>query len=445
MYPKKNKYNRYNKGSKKKGHNITIDVDLIPKMKEFEKNPPPISGFKISRMEYLISLIITHKQDKHPGAYSLLNMQYMQNVVPQANDYLDFLLDKNIIERINYLAGRNSYMYRLIKEGKTEYRAISDKNLVNRIEYNKEEIKKRNSKKYPALNSFIRRVKIKYEEALKTVELTYQENIKKGYEKAERRRTFSLAEIDRIASGKIFIKVNPTNGRLDSNFTRLPSELVQHLTIDSNALIEIDIRCSQPFFVTSLFNPTSEILTIMNRFLGRAITMSVILLHISECEDVKRYSSLVITGEFYEYMMEQFKENDIAFIDRNDLKEQMYIVLFGKITAYKYNKAARLFKSLFPNVQKLFDTIKMGNHNKLAILLQRIESHTIIKRTAQNILDKLPGLPFLTKHDSLLPTQNCLPDEVDKVKSIMLSTIKEVTGLTPQLKIKSCANLKIRG
>src|ERR1035437_5017940 len=112
MYPKKNKYNRYNKGSKKKGHNITIDVDLIPKMKEFEKNPPPISWFKISRMEYLISLIITHKQDKHPGAYSLLNMQYMQNVVPQANDYLDFLLDKNIIERINYLAGRNSYMYR---------------------------------------------------------------------------------------------------------------------------------------------------------------------------------------------------------------------------------------------------------------------------------------------------------------------------------------------
>ena len=441
---KKKKLNRYNKKSKTKRYNILIAVDLIPWIKELEQNPPSIIGFTISRMEYIISLIISHKQDKHLGAYSVLKMEYIQNVVPQANDYLDFLLDKNIIERINYFAGRNSYMYRLLNEGKTEYRAITDKELINRIENNREEMKKRNSKKYPILNSFIRKVKIDYEEAIKTVELTYQENIRKGNEKAEGRRTFSLGEINKIDSRDIYIKINDTNERLDSNFTRLPSELVPHLTIDGNSLTEIDIRCSQPFFSSTLFFPKPEIINVLNDFLGRSHTMSVLSLHIYDCVDVKLYSSLVITGKFYEYMMEKFKENDIAFIDRDDLKEKMFIVLFGKREAFIYNKAARLFKELFPNVQKLFDLIKKDEHNMLSVLLQRIESYTIIKRTVQNVISELPGLPFLTKHDSLLPSQNYLPDEVNKVKLIMLSTIREVTGLTPQLKIKSDSNLKIR-
>ncbi len=420
-----------------KRYNILIAVNLIPKMKEFEHNPPPITGFAISRMQYLISLILSHKQDNHPDAYSLLNMGYMKNVVYNADQYLNFLREQKIIKWINYLKGRNSRMYRLINEGKTEYRAISDRKLIFKIEKNRRNIQLRNSKKYPALNNFIHKVEIAYEAALKTVEFEYTKNIKEGYAKAEGRRTFSLAEIDKIQSGVIYIKVNPTNGRLDSNFTRLPSELVKHLTIDGNALIEIDVRNSQPFFVAPLFNPTPEILNIMNRFLGHSFTMYVISLQISECEDVKLYTSLVISGDFYEYMMEKFKENGIAFRDRDDFKDQMYVVFFGKTTAYKYNKAARLFKALFPNIQKLFDTIKKDEHNKLSILLQRIESYTIIKRTAQNILSELPGLPFLTKHDSLLPSKIFISDEADKVKAIMLSTIKEVTGLTPQVRIKT--------
>jgi hypothetical protein len=417
---------------KVKKYNQLIAVNLIPKMKEIQQNPPPIIGFTITRLQYLISLILTHKQDNHPGSYSLLNMGYLKNIIPRSDEYLNFLKDQNIIEWKNYSAGRNSRIYRLVNEGRTEYRTITDMRLVNRIETNRRNIQRQNSKKYPALNEYIHKVGINYNAALNTIESEYQK------ERNEGRRTFSLAEIEKIQSDEIFIKVNKTNGRLDSNYTRLPAELIQHLTIDGKHLIEIDIRNSQPFFAATIINPTPEIEALMTSFLGHSLTMFVKSLQIAECKDVKLYASLVTKGEFYDpFLMEKFKENGIEFKDRDDLKTQMFIVFFGKVNADKYNPAARLFKSLFPNILRMFDAIKQDQHNQLSIFLQRIESYTILQRVAKKILSELPGLPFLTRHDSLLPSGIMITDNVEKVKNIMLSVIKEVTGLTPQVRIKN--------
>lgn len=430
---------------KVKRYNQLIAVNLIPKMKEFEQNPPPIPGFTISRTEYLLSLILSHKQDNHPGAWSVLNMQYMENVVRSAGKILIYLKDQKIIEWQNHFAGRNSRLYRLINEGKTEYRAITDKKLIFRIEKNRQKIKLRNSKKYPALNEYIHRVGIDYQEALKTIEKTYRKNIIEGNIKAESRKTFSLSEIEKIQAGEIYIKVNPTNKRLDSNYTRLPGELVQHLTMDGKALTEIDIRNSQPFFAACLFNPTPEILNIMNKILGRSLTILAISLQISECKDVKLYRSLVISGDFYEYLMNKFKENGIYFKDREDFKEQLFTIFFGEISAKRFSKAVRLFAKEFPNVQKLFETIKKDEYNLLSILLQNIESFVILDNVAQKILCELSGLPFITKHDSLLPAGILASDQPDKVKEIMLSTIKEVTGLMPHVRIKNCLKTEKKG
>lgn len=414
-------------------------------MNEFEANPPQITGFSISRLQYIIHLIISHKQDKHIGAYSLLNMNFMLNVIPKANEYLNFLKEEGIIEWINYSAGRNSRMYRLVDEGHVEYRTITDKKLIYRIEKNKCKIKKQNSKKYPELNKHIRNVEINYDEAVKTIESTYQRNIEEGNIKAEGRRTFSLAEINKIKSGQIYIKCNKTNGRLDSNYTRLPSELIQHLTIRGNSLIEIDIKNSQPFFASCLLNPTPEIEHLMNRVLNKSFTMLVKSLKVSDCKDVKLYTSLVTSGCFYEpYLMEKFIENGINVKDRDDLKDKLFVVIFGKKNAHIYNPAARLFKNLFPSVQRFFDLIKKDNHNQLAILLQNIESNIILERVAKNIKNDLPELPFITRHDSILPSGIFVTSDGDKVKNIILSTINEVTGLMPDVKIKSIMKENIR-
>ena len=177
----------------------------------------------------------------------------------------------------------------------------------------------------------------------------------------------------------------------------------------------------------------------MRRFLGNSMTIFIKALNISECVDVKKYTSLVTTGKFYDFMMTKFREHNIAFTDRKDFKQQLFIVFFGTCNAYIYNPAAKLFKRIFPNVQRLFDVIKKEHYNKLAIFLQRIESYTILERVAKNIELELPGLPLLTKHDSLLPFVSSgimVNRDIDRVQEIMVNTIKEVIGFAPQGRMK---------
>jgi hypothetical protein len=424
--------------SKQKRYNQLIAVDLIDKIKQIEENPPSIPGFTISRLKYLIHLILSHKQKKYKGSYSELNMKYMSNVVPQAEEYLNFLRSEGIIEWINYSARRNSRLYRVVNEGKTEFRTITDQKLIRRIEQNRKNLSVRNSKKYPFLNKWIHKAEIDTEEAFKTIENKYFEDIQKNDPKADGRRTSSLGLLSRIESGEIYIKVNTTNYRLDSNFTNLPKELLPHITINGNHLIEMDISNSQPFFSSCLFEPTKEIEDVIRNYLGESFIIFIKSLNLSNYEDVILYRSLVQTGKFYEHMMNKFKENNIPYTDRSDVKEQLFVVLFGKPTAYRYNPAAKLFKEEFPNVQILFDHIKKKNKNRLAILLQRIESYVMLEKVAVTIAKELPDLPFLTRHDSILPIKLFVAGSgnTEKIRIILVNTIKEVTGMIPQGRMK---------
>jgi len=285
-----------------------IAVDLIPFIEELKQNPPSIKGFSISRMEYLISLILTHKQKTHHGAWSLLYMQYLRNLVPQAEEYMNLLKERGIVQWRNHSVGRNSRLYRLKEEGRTEIRTITDHQQIRRIEQTYTNIHKRNSRKYPRLNKFIHQVRLDDIGAMRTVELTYQAGLLTDPASAESRRTYSIGEIGRIQADQIYIKCSATNGRLDSNFTRLPSELVRHLTIEDMSLSEIDIRNSQPFFAAAMMNPTSEIEGLMKRYLGRKLTRLAKSMQISECDDVKLYTSLVLAGSLYEFMMEKARK-----------------------------------------------------------------------------------------------------------------------------------------
>lgn len=353
-------------------------MDDLP---ELEILAPDIVGFSIERLKYLISVIVSHKKDKHPGAYSQLNMQYLKNIVPKADKYLNYLREMGIIEWINYSAGRNSRMYRITKhyEDKPEFRTITDNYLIRRISQNDKRIKLRNSKKYPELNRFVYQVKIDVNAAMQTIERTCQDNINSDDEKtrmkAKARRTFSIAEILKIQSGQIYIKVSSTNGRLDTNYTRLPSELIKHLSINGKPLNELDIKNAQPFFAIGLFSPLPEI----QKLIGQSFIMYAKSLQLTEKEDVILYTYLVVRGKFYDYMMKKFWLNEIPFADRQDLKEQIFTIFFGKNNSVNYSPAVKIFAEEFPNVFRLFSAIKKQKHNKLAILLQRIESRIMWK------------------------------------------------------------------
>jgi len=243
---------------------------------------------------------------------------------------------------------------------------------------------------------------------------------------------FSLAEVEKIITGQIRIKVYTTNFRYNTNFTRLPRELVQHLTINGRPLIELDIRNSQPFFAIALFDPTPEI----QRIMGHSLTMSAKRLKLHDTLDFKVYRLLFVKAKFYDFMKEQFGLNGILFTDDEDFKDQIFGVFYNKNCSIHYCPAVRLFERLFPHVYEFFALIKQDNHAKLPNLLTRIESLIMLDHVVPKIIDEFPELPFITKHDSLLPAGLMITEEADKIKLLMKEEIRKIVGFAPEIKIK---------
>lgn len=411
-------------------------------MEEIRRNPPAIPGFTMDRLLYLIYLIVSHRQEPHPGSYSVLNMAYLETVVPKAHLYLNYLRDSGIIEwknHANYDSLRHSRLYRLTPkhEGETVYRTLNDAKLSHSVALHNASVKKKNSRAYPQLNKWVYKVRINETEARAAVERQYNQNTGLNKLNAARIRTFGHDEIDKIVRKEIYIRVNKTNGRYDTNFTRLPGYLVPYLTINNSSLVEIDIANSQPFFAACAFNPTSEIAGIIRK---SSLYQKYSPIDI-DTQDIKEYTKLVTSGRFYDFMMSKFDEARITYYDRADFKEKLFLVYFGRVDTKYITRAVRLFGQLFPTVARFFTEAKTGQHNQLAILLQKFESYTMLKKVAPAIASKYPDLPFITKHDSLLPAEHLnglliQENRVEEVKDLIQDVIENTTGLRPIVRIK---------
>lgn len=419
-------------------HHFLLPVSLLPLLDDIGKNPPPIIGFDLSRLKYLITLILTHKQENRRFSYSVLNMKIMSRIIPKATYYLRFLKDLGIIEWREYSSGRNSRLYRMTRcyDGEVVFRTITDQNLIRRIESGIRQLRYQNSKKYRKLNQYVLMVELDAEAAYNTIEVTYQamkiSSEKEIRVKADSHRSYSLGEVQKIISKQIYIKVNTTNYRYDTNFTRLPSELVKHLHIKGTHFKELDIVNSQPFFSSGLFNPTPEI----QKLMSSSLIMFAKSLYMSNKEDINEYVSLVISGRYYDFLMKKFIENGLRFVDRQDFKEKLFTVYFGENRAAVYNPAVRLFETIFPNVWLLFKKIKKPSYNRLAILLQKMESHTMLNHVASRIVNKFPCIPFLTKHDSILLPANLSEDTFEQIQMLLENTVEDIIGYRPALKVK---------
>lgn len=421
---------------------VHIPKLLLPILREIKRNPPAIPGFTMDRLQYLIYLIVSHRQEPHPGSYSVLNMAYLENIVPKAHLYMNYLRDSGIIEwknHANYEGMRHSRLYRLTPkhEGKTVYRTLKEKKLEHLVDIHNISVKKNNSRAYPQLNRWVYKVRINEAEARAAVEREYIANVQRNKLNADRVKTFGHDEIDKIIRGHIYIRVNKTNGRYDTNYTRLPGYLVPYLTINNSPLVEIDIANSQPFFAACAFNPTNEITAIMRK---SSLYQKCSPID-TDTQDIKEYTNLVTTGRFYDFMMGKFDEAKIPYWDRADFKEKLFLVFFGRVDTKYTTRAVRLFSQLFPTVASFFSDVKFNQHNQLAILLQKFESYTMLKKVAPAIAAKFPDLPFITKHDSLLPAHNLtgiiLPrSKVEEVKTLIQDEIEKTTGLRPIIRIK---------
>ena len=112
-----------------------------------------------------------------------------------------------------------------------------------------------------------------------------------------------IASATRIINGDIFYSIDSTSGRFHSNATNCPKGFRPYLRVNGEPLVNIDVKNCQPYLSTIILtNPGKASAYTENP----AFVMLLQTLKVSHKEDVKKYISLVINGNFYEHLMTEF-------------------------------------------------------------------------------------------------------------------------------------------
>jgi len=429
--------------------NITL---LLPRklhetfLKGFiEDHYPNISGYTFNRLLAIVHTISSHiskdEDDKYRG-WSPLVMKYLRERVPRADLYIKYLIQHKIIERDNYYIVREkAYKYRFTDEYLSQliFIEINDSYLKNRFKISNRNQIKRNSRKYPELNKWIYGLTIDKDSAIKFILSEHIKGLRAGKDITELTYKFNsyIGSIHRIHNKEFHISVNSTNGRYDTNLTNLKKELRQFLLYEGKPLISIDIKNSQPYFLSLIINNSP----FLKNFYVLSSIMMPETLQYTENEDAKRCLLLLKEGQFYEYLMTEFNRAGMNFKTRDEVKREVLKIFFSgnQFIGQPEAKSKRIFKEKFPTVYSLIAFIKKHKKNRLANLLTRIESYLILNIISNRISKEFPNLPIFTIHDSISTTDGCIlttRENWELVENIMLSELKRYVGFPPILKIE---------
>ena len=182
-----------------------------------------------------------------------------------------------------------------------------------------------------------------------------------------------LTSLIRLQRKNLKAERNPTNRRLDTNFTNMSSILLDEICLQ-NDLVQIDLSNSQ-----------------------FAILTNVLKEHL-DSDDFKRFKELSVSGQLYAYI-----QQIISLESVNEAKNAMFEIMFSSRRNNTTSKAK--LKELFPSVIGWIDRYKKAYGDKqFSIMLQNIESEIFIDCLLTKI--KKMKLFCLTKHDSLIVRRN---------------------------------------
>lgn len=378
---------------------------FIPRRFEYLTKDKKVSyNGKILKTDYIINLI--HEfiikyyfsndiQSLKVNLYSLiLRKKYGMNY----NYYINYLIDKNFIKMTsNYFVGKKAKTYQInyFDVGELMRVRIYDKILLTKYsknylensitEYNNSSISIDIRRK---LVKDIYSVTIDYDKSLK-----YLDDLKEKKLINNNKYFKNYISINGIKDNHLFFKFD-SYGRFHTNFTILKRHIRQnYLKISGDNVCEIDIKNSQPFFLSYLMKKYKADWT--------------------EFEDVEKFFFIVNNGLIYDDIIDRYSNIN----DRDEAKVMIYKVLFGKNDDFK--KTSKIFKELYPNVYKFIENYKeiKGDYKKMSHELQMIESDFIFNNVIKKIIKKVPKIKLITIHDSII-----YPCSYDKIVKEIFNT-----------------------
>jgi len=409
-----------------------------------EQIKPHIKGFDIDNMKEVLTILSSHirKENKlNPSKKNnsaQLRLDYINELVPQGGKYLKHLVLLGYIKIVDgYIPGEKSYSYKYTEKWESKYvfRNLNNPKLARRIDKVYEKYSKLRLK---TLRTYADQVK--YLKLLTIVD-GWQEFIDLNCTDSVHQRNCVIASAMRIINKDFYYSIDKTAGRFHSNLTSMKRGLKQFLRVKGEKLVNIDVKNCQPYLALLLLtNPQKA------AFLAKDDSeLKYILenLEISECEDIELFKKLVLEGTFYEYLMEEFK-NEGFELSRDDTKIQVLKIFFASndLPSDKIdptNLQCRLiFMSLFPNVHNIFSQIRGDSfftYNRFAILLQSIEAYVMLDFIMKRVYKVIPKIIAMTVHDSIMVGEGIKCNEL--VKKIMIEEFKEFIGFEPKVKIES--------
>ena len=405
---------------------------------------PEIKGFCPDNLKEVLSIISCHVQ-KSDGT-APLKMEYIKKLVPQGDRYLKGLIDFKIVIRSGHaIRGQTSFKYSFAPEYFSKYLSIPLRNakLRRRIKQAQESLRKEASKavrNHSEQTKYLRQL---------TIDEDYRLFLESNYSIEIEQYNDIEASAKRILNGDIFYSVDKTSGRFHSNITNMAKGLRPFLRVKGEPLVNVDIKNSQPYLSTLILTSPSKV-----SFLTENPVFALLLqsLKVSLIQDVKNYISLVISGQLYEYLMQEFAREGLE-LTRNETKRQVLRILFARNRLPKdeaNRKARQIFTNRFPTVHRIFSKVrgresgdKFHNFKRFAILLQRIESYLMLDVILKRIYRELSGVIAITIHDSVMT--GILTNDVEAVRKIMTEELTFFVGFQPKIKIEENKEIKGKG
>ncbi len=252
-------------------------------------------------------------------------------------------------------------------------------------------------------------------------------------------------------------KIDENIHRLHSVLSNMQKDFRNFLTYDNKTLVSIDIKNSQPYLACLIMNPEfwkensnlplklnslpNNILSKLNEF-SLSIMIGKFFNGLSG-DEFEEYKQLVSSGKMYETIIEEVLNKTGKIITRKEAKTNMFTILFSSNRGVPFNSNKYLtdfYSNKFPYVSDLFRIIKTSfkgggikQHNRLACLLQSIESEIVLHRCCNRIWEERnQTIPVFTIHDSIITTL----ENQEYVYSIMLEELTNYIGVCPSLEIE---------
>lgn len=402
---------------------------------------PHIDSYNSDCLKEVISIVACHT--RRDNEEIPLKMEYFRALVPSGDLYMKHLCQQGVILRSGYFVpGQLSFKYSFAPKWKSKFVALplTNSKLILRIEQAYDRLRRDAAR---TARGYLDQTKYLNSQHL-SIDPGYIDFLNTTLTAGTEQYNLILANAMRIVNGDITYKVDSTSGRFHSNVTNLVKGLRPYLRVDGQPLCNIDIKNSQPYLSTIILTNPSKVSYLTK---NPAFALLLETLKVTITEDVKLYISLVVSGQLYEYLMQEFAAEGLS-LNRSETKVQVLRILFARNRTPKdpTNKKAReVFKSRFPKVHRIFSKVrgsnagdKFTNFKRFAILLQRIEAHLLLDRVIKRIYRELPGVVAITIHDSIMT--GILTNNIAAVRKILIDELTNFVGFPPQIAIEGLEN-----